>query len=103
MLKKRFICAALAVSLLCALGFAAAAEEGDAAEVTSAFGAYRQTVAAGFRHSVAVSADGSVLVWGDNSQNQLGQAKQEAGQDKLSGTPVQLPNMSRVISVAAGD
>ncbi len=37
--------------------------------------AQAQTIATGARHGLALQADGSVLVWGDNRQAQLGQGK----------------------------
>jgi alpha-tubulin suppressor-like RCC1 family protein len=50
-----------------------------------------------------VDKDGNVQVWGDNSQNQLGQVAAGLSDDKNYSTPVQLPIMTGAVSVAAGD
>lgn len=107
---KKIIGALLALGLLTTVCVAAEedvdtdmAEAVEEAEDQSPFGSYRQTIAAGFQHSVAVDGNGNVQVWGDNSQSQLGQVRANASADSSSALPVQLPNMSSVISVAAGD
>ncbi|MDR1298957.1 MAG: hypothetical protein LBJ84_01740, partial [Oscillospiraceae bacterium] len=107
---KKIIGALLALCLLSTVS-AAAEEDGtidtagtvEADENPSPFSSYSQTIAAGFQHSVAVDRDGNVQVWGDNSQSQLGQVRAGASADNFYTAPIQLPNMSNVISVAAGD
>ena len=48
-------------------------------------------------HSLALLADGTVYSWGDNASGQLG-----TGNNTNSTTPVNVPNLNGVISVAAG-
>src|SRR5262249_53700825 len=55
------------------------------------------TVSAGADHSLAVKADGSVLVWGNNASGQLGDGTTS---QRLS--PFQLSGLSGVWAVAAG-
>lgn len=53
-------------------------------------------LAAGFSHSLALSEDGRVWAWGDNSRGQLGVG------DALPRTgPVALPGLSNIVAVAA--
>ena len=52
----------------------------------------------GILHSVALTADGSVWVWGSNASGELGGAT-TAGQ---SAVPLQVPGLSGIIAVAAG-
>jgi alpha-tubulin suppressor-like RCC1 family protein len=58
------------------------------------------TIAAGFSHSVAVKADGTVLAWGNNASGQLGD-----GTTTQRNTPVQVSGLgvgSGVVAVAGG-
>ena len=63
-------------------------------------GALATDVAAGFDHSLAVTADGRVFAWGNNSNGQLGNG-QSGG---ISSTPVQvnLPSGAEAVAVAGG-
>ena len=55
-------------------------------------------VAAGRAHSLALRADGTVWSWGDNTFDQLGHNSGVT----FKTTPVQIPGLSTVISIAAG-
>ncbi len=55
-------------------------------------------VAAGHAHTVAVTSDGGVWVWGANSDGQLG-----LGHDNAVKVPEKVPGLSDVRSVAAGE
>jgi alpha-tubulin suppressor-like RCC1 family protein/pimeloyl-ACP methyl ester carboxylesterase len=54
--------------------------------------------AAGSYHTVAVKSDGTVWAWGNNGYGQLGDGSTT---DRL--TPVQVPGLTGVVSLAAGD
>ena len=54
-------------------------------------------ISAGWRHGVALKADGTVMVWGDNYAGQLG-----AGATGNTGTPFAVAGLAGVRSVAAG-
>jgi alpha-tubulin suppressor-like RCC1 family protein len=56
------------------------------------------SVAAGGSHTLALKADGTLLVWGDNSRGQLGTNSAAGSQP----TPVALSGLSNVIAVAGG-
>ncbi|MGI9103823.1 MAG: Ig-like domain repeat protein [Terriglobales bacterium] len=55
-------------------------------------------IAAGNDHSVAVKSDGTVWAWGDNSHGALGGGTTQSA----STTPLQVTNISDVVSVSAG-
>src|SRR5207248_140731 len=55
------------------------------------------SVAAGARHSLALSADGTVWAWGDNAKGQLGD-----GTNTSRLRPVQIAGLSNVRAIAAG-
>lgn len=55
------------------------------------------TVAAGYYHSVALKADGTVWAWGYNYNGQLGD-----GTTTLRPSPVQVPGLSNITAIAAG-
>lgn len=57
------------------------------------------SVAAGDRHSVALRSDGTVWAWGDNGQRQLGVPSNTS---PTSTSPVQVPGLTGVMSIAAG-
>ena len=57
------------------------------------------TVSAGLVHSLALSSDGTVWAWGDNSEGQLGNNQSELHN---SSTPVHVSDLTDVIAVAAG-
>jgi len=54
-------------------------------------------VEGGSSHSLAISSDGSVWAWGDNTNGQLG-----FGPTISSNTPFKVPGLTGVIAVAAG-
>jgi alpha-tubulin suppressor-like RCC1 family protein len=54
-------------------------------------------VSGGFRHTVAVRADGTVWAWGDNAKGELGN-----GTTAASLSPVQVLGLKGVVQVAAG-
>jgi alpha-tubulin suppressor-like RCC1 family protein len=56
---------------------------------------------AGGGHSLAVTADGSVWAWGFNLWGQLGLGTGGAGPDIVKPTPVKIPNLTGIRSVAA--
>jgi alpha-tubulin suppressor-like RCC1 family protein len=56
-------------------------------------------VAAGYDHSLAVLANGSVLAWGDDSNGELG----IGSNNDYSVTPVTVPGLTNIASVAAGE
>lgn len=56
-------------------------------------------IAAGERHALAVTADSTVWGWGHNGRGALGQT--EHGTTVT--TPVQIPGLSGIVAVAAGD
>ncbi len=55
-------------------------------------------VAAGYDHSLALLADGSVLAWGDNSYGQLGNASFGG----FSATPAPVAGLKGIAALAAG-
>lgn len=65
------------------------------------------SVAAGSRHSLAVKRDGTVWGWGDDYAGQLGNGgtagRLADGIDHTYPTPIQVPGLTDVVSVAAGD
>ena len=61
-----------------------------------------QSSAAGDAHSVAISGDGTVWSWGDNTHGQLGQGFVSGGGGGASEYPVQAVGLSAVAAVAAG-
>ncbi|MCO1602739.1 cell wall-binding repeat-containing protein [Desulfosporosinus nitroreducens] len=62
-------------------------------------GASLSTVSAGIAHSLAISSDGTVWAWGDNSEGQLGNNSSDL---QNSPTPVQVSDLTNVVAVAAG-
>ena len=58
----------------------------------------RAAIAAGERHSLAVKSDGTVWAWGSNEFGQLG----NNGVSGCSSQPVQVSNVSNIISSSAG-
>ena len=56
-------------------------------------------LAAGFQHSLALHADGTVYAWGDNSRGQLGNG--QAGKGLLSARPVRVQNLTDIVALAA--
>ncbi|WP_258098721.1 T9SS type A sorting domain-containing protein [Marinoscillum pacificum] len=54
-------------------------------------------VAAGRHHSMALRADGTVFVWGDNAQTQLGQPSPRTN------LPIPVPGLADVIDIYAGE
>ena len=56
-------------------------------------------VAAGHKHSLAVKSDGTLWAWGWNLEGQLGDGTKSTG----SSAPKQVPNLTGVVAVAAGD
>jgi WD40 repeat protein len=60
------------------------------------------SVAAGFDHTVALKGNGTVWTWGRNNDGQLGLGTTD---DQAGGhpTPTQVPGLSNVLAVAAGD
>jgi alpha-tubulin suppressor-like RCC1 family protein len=54
-------------------------------------------IAAGYDHTVALRADGTVWAWGDNDDGQLGD-----GTGLRSSVPVQAVGLSNVVAIAAG-
>lgn len=57
------------------------------------------TVSAGIMHSLALSSDGTVWAWGDNSEGQLGNNNSQL---QNSPTPIHVSDLTNVIAVAAG-
>ncbi|MBI3609808.1 MAG: hypothetical protein HY204_03790 [Nitrospirae bacterium] len=57
-------------------------------------------IAAGGRHSIAIKTDGTVWAWGQNSGGQLGIGSADINPHS---TPFQVPGLSVVSSIAAGD
>ena len=55
-------------------------------------------VAAGYDHALALKSDGSVWAWGKNLSGQIGDGSTT---DRL--TAVQVPALSGITSIAAGD
>jgi alpha-tubulin suppressor-like RCC1 family protein len=68
--------------------------------VTFATPAFAQTIAAGSSHTVAVTPDGNVWTWGDNSSSRLGLG---AGAGSNRKVPTQVPTFANVVAVAAGN
>jgi hypothetical protein len=56
-------------------------------------------IAAGGRHALVVTRDGSVWAWGDNGSGQLGTGKKGAG----SRVPVKVPGIANAVAVSAMD
>nr|BDT37381.1 RCC1 repeat-containing protein [Myxococcus sp. MH1] len=61
------------------------------------------SVATGDYHSVALRSGGTVWTWGDGSHGQLGTPDFPYGPVGFRPTPVQVPNLTGVVAVAAGD
>lgn len=59
-----------------------------------------QEIAVGARHACAITIDDTVVCWGDNSAGQLGVNDALIGS---SDTPLEVPDLTRVVSIAAGD
>jgi alpha-tubulin suppressor-like RCC1 family protein len=67
------------------------------------------SIAAGSDHALAVTKDGTVWTWGDNTDGQLGdgtETKRETGSgkavsDRNSAIPIQVQGLSHVVSVGA--
>ena len=55
-----------------------------------------KTVSAGYRHTMAIKADGSLWAWGDNSDGQIGSGESARWRD----IPIKI--MNSVVSVSAG-
>jgi YD repeat-containing protein len=57
-------------------------------------------VSAGWKHAVALTADGKVWTWGDNTTGQIG-----IGLTSTTGVsvPIQVPGLSNIIDVSGGD
>jgi alpha-tubulin suppressor-like RCC1 family protein len=55
------------------------------------------SVSAGGSHSLALTDDGNVLVWGNNDHGQLGD-----GTNKSRSTPMQVNGLDHIIAIAAG-
>ena len=55
-------------------------------------------IAAGFDHTLALSANGQVLAWGGNASGQLGN-----GNTDDRSTPVTVQNLTGICAIAAGD
>lgn len=58
-----------------------------------------QSISAGWAHSLALKSDGTVFSWGDNEYGQLG----DGGKEVDLNLPVQIPNLSGIQSIEAGD
>ncbi|EGR28585.1 regulator of chromosome condensation, putative [Ichthyophthirius multifiliis] len=56
-------------------------------------------VSCGYQHSVAITFNGNVLVWGDNSSSQLGLGINSPNSIYY---PVQIPNIQNIINVSCG-
>jgi uncharacterized repeat protein (TIGR02543 family) len=56
-------------------------------------------IAAGYNYTVALKHNGSVWVWGENSNGELGNATNAY----FSSVPAQLTNLSNIAAIAAGD
>jgi len=56
-------------------------------------------VAAGYGHSLAVLADGSVLAWGDDTNGELGLGRN----NDFVVAPTPVPGLANIVAVAAGD
>ena len=59
------------------------------------------SIAAGSDHTIALKGDGTVWAWGSNGSGQLGIGTSGTGTEKR--TPVQVPGLSNVIAIAAGN
>lgn len=55
------------------------------------------TVAAGWLHSLALKADGTVVAWGHNASGQLG-----TGSTADRSSPAPVPGLADVVAIAAG-
>jgi alpha-tubulin suppressor-like RCC1 family protein len=55
-------------------------------------------IAAGYSHSLALKADGTVMAWGYNSSGQLGDG---TTMQRLS--PVAVPGLTAVVAIAAAN
>lgn len=66
----------------------------------SVTGAQNNNVAivAGFKHALALQADGTVLTWGDNNAGQLGVGAATAQQT----APVQITSLQNIVALSAG-
>ncbi len=61
-------------------------------------------VAAGYAHTIALKTDGTVWAWGLNVNGQLGDGQGgPGGSVRFSNTPIQVPGLSGIVAIAAGD
>jgi alpha-tubulin suppressor-like RCC1 family protein len=58
-----------------------------------------RAIAAGMHHAMALLSDGHVMVWGENGFGQLANASNQ----EYSDVPVEVPELSEVKAIAAGD
>jgi len=56
-------------------------------------------IAAGYQHSIAVTADKTLWTWGLNGNGELGRTDTNGGWDPL---PAQVPGLSNVVAIAGG-
>lgn len=66
-----------------------------------------KAISTGDYHTVALLKDGSVIAWGNNQHGQLGmatsdQCMQWSAQWSCSKTPIKVPNLDNVVSIASG-
>jgi alpha-tubulin suppressor-like RCC1 family protein len=61
-----------------------------------------QSVSAGYQHSLALLSTGAVMVWGDNSEFQLGQPNGFPGGIAQSNVPLAVPGVGAATAIAAG-
>ena len=64
---------------------------------TNILATYKQ-IEAGKKFTIALREDGTVWAWGDNTYGQLGQGNRVSAKK-----PVQVQNLTNIVSVAAGD
>jgi alpha-tubulin suppressor-like RCC1 family protein len=60
-------------------------------------------IAAGFTHSLALKADGTLWAWGDNSVGELGDGTTRARDWPDRSTPVKVSGLAGVTAIAGGD
>ena len=98
MLSRRFATITAGLLVLGAISLGMPAHAGSRLIGSTPGQIQRSVLATGFSSSCALSPDGTVRCWGNNSQGQLGDGTQTT---RL--TPVAVSGLTNIVAVTAGD